>query len=101
MPDVRRAVRETVSGLPRTFWWLWTSTLVNRLGGFVVTFLALYLTRDQGYSATYAGLVASLYGLGGALGAVVGGVLTDRVGRRSTTSFRHSVRGRSSGGMEA
>ncbi|MFI8185350.1 MFS transporter [Actinacidiphila glaucinigra] len=84
MPDVRRAVRETVSGLPRTFWWLWTSTLVNRLGGFVVTFLALYLTVDRGYSATYAGLVASLYGLGGAVGAVVGGVLTDRVGRRST-----------------
>jgi MFS family permease len=73
-----------VSGLPRTFWWLWTSTLVNRLGGFVVTFLALYLTLDRGYSATYAGLVASLYGLGGAVGAVVGGVLTDRVGRRST-----------------
>ncbi|WUD74014.1 MFS transporter [Streptomyces sp. NBC_00510] len=84
MPDVRRAVRETVSGLPRTFWWLWTSTLVNRLGGFVVTFLALYLTLDRGYSATYAGLVASLYGLGGAVGAVVGGVLTDRLGRRST-----------------
>ncbi|WP_431962090.1 MDR family MFS transporter [Actinacidiphila sp. bgisy160] len=84
MPDVRRALRETVSGLPRTFWWLWTSTLVNRLGGFVVTFLALYLTLDRGYSATYAGLVASLYGLGGAFGAVVGGVLTDRMGRRST-----------------
>ncbi|MFF7214420.1 MDR family MFS transporter [Streptomyces sp. NPDC008238] len=84
MPDVRRAVRETVSGLPRTFWWLWTSTLVNRLGAFVVTFLALYLTLDRGYSATYAGLVASLYGLGGAVGAVVGGVLTDRVGRRWT-----------------
>ncbi|MDX3354549.1 MFS transporter [Streptomyces sp. ME01-24h] len=84
MPDVRRAVRDTVSGLPGTFWWLWTSTLVNRLGGFVVTFLALYLTSGRGYSATYAGLVASLYGLGGAVGAVVGGMLTDRVGRRST-----------------
>ncbi|MFJ4987953.1 MDR family MFS transporter [Streptomyces sp. NPDC088732] len=84
MPAVVRAVRETVSGLPRTFWWLWTSTLINRLGAFVVTFLALYLTLDRGYSATYAGLVASLYGLGGAVGAVVGGVLTDRVGRRST-----------------
>ncbi|MFD3455932.1 MDR family MFS transporter [Streptomyces sp. NPDC058691] len=84
MPAVVRVVRETVSGLPRTFWWLWTSTLINRLGAFVVTFLALYLTMDRGYSATYAGLVASLYGLGGAVGAIVGGVLTDRVGRRST-----------------
>ncbi len=84
MPDVRRAVRETMSGLPRQFWWLWTSTLVSRLGGFVVTFLALYLTVDRGFSASYAGLVASLYGLGGSVASVVGGVLADRVGRRAT-----------------
>ncbi|MEV6009866.1 MFS transporter [Streptomyces sp. NPDC051976] len=84
MTAVSRAVRETVSGLPRQFWWLWTSTLVNRLGGFVVTFLALYLTVQRGYSASYAGLVAALFGLGGAAGAVVGGVLADRIGRRTT-----------------
>jgi MFS family permease len=73
-----------VGGLPRQFWWLWTSTLINRLGGFVVTFLALYLTVQRGYSASYAGLVAALYGLGGAGGAVLGGVLADRFGRRGT-----------------
>ncbi len=84
MRAVRRAVSETVSGLPSAFWWLWTSTLINRLGGFVVTFLAMYLTLDRGFSATYAGLVAALYGLGGAVAAIVGGVLTDRVGRRTT-----------------
>ncbi|MFJ6216819.1 MDR family MFS transporter [Streptomyces sp. NPDC092296] len=81
---VRRAVAETTGGLPGSFWWLWTSTLVNRLGGFVVTFLALYLTAGRGYSAGYAGLVASLYGLGSAVAALVGGVLADRVGRRPT-----------------
>ncbi|WP_377270619.1 MDR family MFS transporter [Peterkaempfera sp. SMS 1(5)a] len=81
---LRRAVAETTGGLPSSFWWLWTSTLVNRLGGFVVTFLALYLTAGRGYSATYAGLVASLYGLGCAVAALVGGVLADRVGRRPT-----------------
>ncbi|MGW5355304.1 MDR family MFS transporter [Streptomyces sp. NPDC004031] len=81
---ISRAVRETAGGLPGQFWWLWTSTLVNRLGGFVVTFLALYLTVDRGYSAAYAGLVAALFGLGGAVGAVVGGVLADRLGRRVT-----------------
>ncbi|MET9221296.1 MFS transporter [Streptomyces sp. NPDC003300] len=84
MTAFSRAVRETVSGLPRQFWWLWTSTLVNRLGGFVVTFLALYLTVQRGYSASYAGLVAALFGLGGAGGAVLGGVLADRIGRRPT-----------------
>ncbi|GAB2753197.1 MDR family MFS transporter [Streptomyces bullii] len=86
MPFVRagRAVRETVSGLPRAFWWLWTSTLVNRLGGFVATFMALYLTLDRGYSASYAGLVAALHGLGGVVSSLGAGVMTDRLGRRPT-----------------
>ncbi|WP_432587743.1 MFS transporter [Streptomyces sp. HD1123-B1] len=81
---LRQAAKETVSGLPRAFWWLWISTLVNRLGGFVATFLAMYLTVERGYSATFAGLVGALYGLGGAVSAVVAGVLTDRLGRRPT-----------------
>ncbi|MZE68298.1 MFS transporter [Streptomyces sp. SID5789] len=81
---LRRAARETVSGLPREFWWLWTSTLVNRLGAFVATFMALYLTIDRGYSASYAGLVAALHGLGGVVSSVGAGVMTDRLGRRPT-----------------
>ncbi|MEV0280872.1 MFS transporter [Streptomyces sp. NPDC050610] len=80
----RHAVQESVSGLPRAFWWLWTSTLVNRLGAFVATFMALYLTIERGYSASFAGLVAALYGLGGAVSSIGAGVLTDRLGRRPT-----------------
>ncbi|WP_043673221.1 MDR family MFS transporter [Streptomyces xylophagus] len=87
---LRRAARETVSGLPREFWWLWTSTLVNRLGAFVSTFMALYLTLDRGYSAVYAGLVASLYGLGGVVSSIGSGVLTDRIGRRPTLLIAQS-----------
>ncbi|MFG2831039.1 MDR family MFS transporter [Streptomyces sp. NPDC048434] len=81
---LRQAARESVSGLPRQFWWLWTSTLINRLGAFVATFLALYLTVARGYSASYAGLVGALYGLGGVISSVGAGVLTDRLGRRPT-----------------
>lgn len=81
---LRVSLSETAGGLPKQFWWLWISTLVNRLGGFVVPFLALYLTADRGYSAAYAGLVASLFGLGSAVAAVGGGVLADRIGRRPT-----------------
>ncbi|MGW1593869.1 MDR family MFS transporter [Streptomyces sp. NPDC002343] len=88
---VRRAVRESVSGLPREFWWLWTSTLVNRLGGFVATFMALYLTLDRGYSASYAGLVASLHGLGGVVSSLAGGVMADRLGRRPTLLIAQSA----------
>ncbi|RDG31429.1 MFS transporter, partial [Streptomyces corynorhini] len=86
----RRAVLESVSGLPRAFWWLWLSTLVNRLGAFVATFMALYLTLDQGYSASYAGLVASLHGLGGVVSSLGAGVLTDRLGRRPTLLIAQS-----------
>ncbi|MFE6741591.1 MDR family MFS transporter [Streptomyces tubercidicus] len=81
---LRRAVVESVSGLPGQFWWLWTSTLINRLGAFVATFLALYLTVERGYSASYAGLVAALHGLGGVIASVGAGVMTDRLGRRPT-----------------
>ncbi|MEU5160751.1 MFS transporter [Streptomyces sp. NPDC020875] len=81
---VRRAVRESVAGMPPQFWWLWTSTLVNRLGGFVATFLVLYLTAEQGHSASFAGFVVSLYGFGGVVGAIGGGIMADRLGRRPT-----------------
>ncbi|WPO72923.1 MFS transporter [Streptomyces sp. KN37] len=81
---MRRAVTESVSGLPRAFWWLWISTLVNRLGAFVATFMALYLTLERGYSASYAGLVAALHGLGGVVSSLGAGVMTDRLGRRPT-----------------
>jgi MFS family permease len=88
---LRRATRETVSGLPREFWWLWTSTLVNRLGAFVATFMALYLTLDRGYSASYAGLVAALHGLGGVISSLGAGVMTDRLGRRPTLLLAQSA----------
>ncbi|MFJ6726057.1 MDR family MFS transporter [Streptomyces sp. NPDC091281] len=88
---LRRAARETVSGLPPAFWWLWTSTLVNRLGAFVATFMALYLTLDRGYSASYAGLVAALHGLGGVISSLGGGVMADRLGRRPTLLVAQSA----------
>ncbi|MEY9876037.1 MFS family permease [Streptacidiphilus sp. MAP12-33] len=91
LPRLRTAVRESVGGLPRTFWWLWTSTLVNRLGSFVVTFLTLYLTTTRGFSPAVAGLVVSAFGLGGVFGAIGGGVLADRLGRRPTLLAAQSL----------
>lgn len=88
--SMRRTTRESVSGLPRAFWWLWASTLVNRLGAFVATFMALYLTLDQGYSASYAGFVVALNGLGGVVSSLGAGVMTDRLGRRPTLLIAQS-----------
>ena len=69
--------------LPRTFWVLWIGTLINRLGGFVAPFLALSLWQGRGLSLAVAGVVASLYGVGGMVASLVGGVLADRLGRRA------------------
>ncbi|MFF1511532.1 MDR family MFS transporter [Streptomyces sp. NPDC058326] len=87
--SLRRSARATVSGLPPGFWWLWLSTLVNRTGAFVLTFLSLYLTIELGHSAWFAGLVVALHGLGGVAGSPLGGALTDRWGRRPTMVTMH------------
>ncbi|RSS50298.1 MFS transporter [Streptomyces sp. WAC01280] len=87
--SLRRSARATVSGFPRGFWWLWLSTLVNRTGAFVLTFLSLYLTQELGHSAWFAGLVVALHGLGGVAGSPLGGALTDRWGRRPTMVTMH------------
>ena len=76
--------RQATGGLPRQFWFLWIGTLINRLGSFVVIFLAIYLTGERHFSQSQAGLVIGLYGVGGAIGTTVGGVLADRWGRRPT-----------------
>jgi len=81
---VRGWFREAAGGLPRQFWFLWVGTLINRLGSFVVIFLAIYLTSERHFSQSQAGLVIGLYGVGGAIGTTIGGVLADRWGRRPT-----------------
>src|SRR5262245_50535434 len=75
-------VRISIGGLPSTFWILWTGTLVNRLGTFVVPFMALYLTRERGFSEVQAGLVIALHGGGCVFSSLLGGMLADRLGRR-------------------
>jgi MFS family permease len=89
MRTVRGWFRDTTGGLPRAFWYLWTGTLINRLGSFVLIFLAIYLTQQRGFSASQAGLVIGLWGVGGAVGTTVGGALADRWGRRPTLLTAH------------
>jgi MFS family permease len=68
--------------LPRAFWLLFAGTLINRIGGFVIPFLALYLTSHRGLPVAQAGLIVSLFGAGSFLAQVIGGELADRLGRK-------------------
>ncbi|MBK7860755.1 MAG: MFS transporter [Archangiaceae bacterium] len=81
---VLQAFFGSVAGLPPTFWFLWTGTLVNRIGSFVMPMLAVYLTQQRQLSLGAASTVVSLFGVGSLLATQVGGVLADRIGRRTT-----------------
>jgi MFS family permease len=81
---MRQRTRDAVGGLPRTFWLILWGVFINRIGTFVVPFLAIYLTQVRGLSTVQAGSIAALYGAGVACGAAAGGQLADRIGRRRT-----------------
>src|SRR6266702_2883494 len=79
-----RALRSLIHGLPRTYWYLLAAMLINRLGGFLFTFLAIYLTQTRGFSIAVASGLVALYGAGSLAAGPLGGILADRVGRRPT-----------------
>ena len=72
------------AGLPGAFWRLWLATLVNRLGGFVVPFLAIFLQGQRGLSTAEAGTIVAFFGAGSVVAGPLGGLLADRVGRKAT-----------------
>jgi MFS family permease len=81
---MRAAAGSTYRGLPQAFWWLWLSTLVNRLGSLVLPLFAFYLTGPMHRTAAFAGLIGAVFGFGAASASLLGGVLADRLGRKPT-----------------
>jgi MFS family permease len=61
-------------------WVVAASQLVNRAGSMVLSFLVLYLTREQGFTAEQAGFILFLYGAGAIVCAPLAGRLADRFG---------------------
>jgi len=82
MSVIRSRLAGVTAGLPPAYWLLWLGTVVNRLGGFVVPFLSLYLTSGRGISIGQAGLTVALFGAGSFAANLAGGELADRFGRR-------------------
>jgi MFS family permease len=81
---VRQRIAEVAAVAPRTYWYVWWGTLVNKLGGFVVPLLTIYLIKVRHVSVSEAGGVVSMYGIGSIGASLLGGYLADRIGRRFT-----------------
>jgi MFS family permease len=78
-PSLRRSLR----ALPRAAWILFFGTFLNKFGAFVVPFLTIYLTR-RGFTLAATGFALGAYGAGMLAASLLGGYLTDRIGRRNT-----------------
>jgi MFS family permease len=68
--------------LPPTVRVLIVGALVNRLGGFIGPYLAIVLRREFHLSAWEVGLLLTCYGTGSLVSILLGGVVSDRLGRR-------------------
>jgi len=82
MDTDKKGLAALTEGLPPTYWLIWSGTLINRLGGFVIPFLTLYLTVQRQIPVSQAALMVSLFGAGSFIAQLTGGELTDRLGRR-------------------
>ncbi len=72
-----------VAEYPRQFWILFGGTLINSIGsGMVFPFLTLYLNQRLALSLTMVGLMLTLWSGSSLIGQVLGGVLSDRLGRK-------------------
>ena len=58
-------------------------TFVNRLGSFITPYLALVLQREFRLPPAQAGLLVMAYGAGSLVSILLGGQITDRLGRRA------------------
>ena len=73
---------------PRKFWFVVGVHFVDKVGATLVfPFFALYITRKFNVGMTETGILLGLLALAGMVGSVIGGALTDRLGRRKLILF--------------
>ncbi len=82
--DLRHRIAEVARVAPRAYWYVWWGTLINRLGGFVVPLLTIYLITVRHVSVSDAGGIVSVFGAGSIAASLTGGYLSDRLGRKIT-----------------
>ena len=82
------SVKQLYHQFPRKFWIVVGVHFIDKIGGTIVfPFFALYITGKFGVGMTEAGILLGLLSLAGIVGSVIGGGLTDRLGRRKLILF--------------
>src|SRR5919202_1166476 len=85
LPPLVARARVHAGRFPPPFWLLAGVGAIRELGsGVFIPYWALYLTDTLGASGRQAGALLALAGGMGIVGAPLGGLLADRIGRRPT-----------------
>jgi len=92
--------RNTYREYPAQFWTVVGASFVDRVGGALIfPFFALYITRRFGVGMTEVGLLFALFSVTDMLGNMIGGALTDYLGRKTMIIIGLVVSGLTSLGM--
>jgi MFS family permease len=82
------SIRQLYHEFPSRFWIVVGVHFIDKIGATLAfPFFALYITGKFNVGMTEAGILLGLLSLAGILGSVVGGGLTDRLGRRKLILF--------------
>jgi MFS family permease len=83
LPGALERARSHAATFPRAYWILISGEAVQSLGvGLFLPYVTIYMVRTIGASHELTGLVLALWSLTALAGNPLGGVLTDRLGRR-------------------
>ncbi|MCC6261836.1 MAG: MFS transporter [Anaerolineales bacterium] len=85
---------------PKAFWVYNIIVFIDRFGGFMLfPFFAPYLTKKFDLSMSTVGIIFGIFSASGFIGNVLGGALTDRVGRKGIIVFSLALSSLSALGM--
>src|SRR5512135_1493611 len=85
---LKRKIRQVRHEYPRSIWTMFGGAFINTFGGSMVfPIFTLYFTHKFGLTLAEAGLLGTLFVVGGLIGGPLGGHLTDRFGRKGIMIF--------------
>ncbi len=73
---------------PSKFWMVVGVSFIDRIGATMLfPFFSLYITHKFGVGMTQAGIILGIFSFFGLIGGIIGGVMTDKFGRRKPILF--------------
>jgi len=81
-------LRNIYHDFPQKFWVVVGASFIDRVGGTLLfPFFSLYITQKFNVGMTQAGIVLGTFAAFGLIGSMIGGALTDKLGRKNLILF--------------